>query len=122
MSVVPGVRYACCPHTHNLCNAHDATSLLARQFFERTADTKYNEPEISHEFARELSAEHHALPQRTIICASGAYFFTSDMSFFILNMKTHVSYGITGRIKSSQRKLIARIIFHCKSATDFERK
>jgi hypothetical protein len=44
------------------------------------------------------------------------------MSFFILNMKTHVSYEIIGCIKSSQIKLIARIIFHCKSATDFERK
>jgi hypothetical protein len=86
------------------------------------ANTKYNEPEISHEFPRELSDEHHALPQRTIICASGSYFFTSNMSFFILNMKTHVSYGIIGCIKSSQIRLIARIIFHCKSATDFERK
>jgi hypothetical protein len=88
----------------------------------RAADSKYNEPEISHEFPRELSAEHHALPQRTIICASDAYFFTSDMSFFILNMKTHVSDVITGRIKSSRIKLIARIIFRCKSTTDFERK
>jgi hypothetical protein len=79
-------------------------------------------PEISHDFPREFSAEHHALPQRTIICASRAHFFASDMSSFILNMKTHVSCEITGRINSSQIKLIARIIFHCKSATGFERK
>jgi hypothetical protein len=58
----------------------------------RASAGKYYHSEISHEFPRELSAEHHALPQRTIICASGAYFFTSDMSVFILNMKTHVSY------------------------------
>jgi len=33
------------------------------------------------------------------------------MNFFILNMKIHVSCGITGRKKSSRIKLIARIIF-----------
>jgi hypothetical protein len=49
-------------------------------------------PTLNTTSPRELSDEHHALPQRTTICASGAYFFTSDMSFFILNMKTHVSY------------------------------
>jgi hypothetical protein len=28
----------------------------------------------------------------TISCASGSYFFVFDMSFFVLKMKTHVSY------------------------------
>jgi hypothetical protein len=88
----------------------------------RAAGSKYKQSEISHEWPRELNAEHNALPQRTIISASGAYFFTSHMSFYILNMKTHVSCGIKDRIKSSRIKLIARIIFYCKSTTDFERK
>jgi hypothetical protein len=42
----------------------------------------------------------------------------SDMSFFVLNMEIQVSYQITGRIKSSPIKLIARIVFYCKSITD----
>jgi hypothetical protein len=58
----------------------------------RAAGSKYNQSEISHEFPRDLSAEHYVLPHRTIICASGAYFFMSNMSFVISNMKTHVSY------------------------------
>ena len=45
-----------------------------------------------HEFPRDISAEYHALPHGTIICASGSYFFVFDMSFFVLKMKTHVSY------------------------------
>jgi hypothetical protein len=42
----------------------------------------------------------------------------SDMSFFVLNMEIQVSNQITGGIKSSPIKLIARIVFHCKSITD----
>ena len=42
----------------------------------------------------------------------------SDMSLFVLNMKTHVSYQIIGRIKSSLIKLIARIVVYGKSITD----
>jgi hypothetical protein len=40
------------------------------------------------------------------------------MSLFVLNMKTHASYQITGRIKSSLIKLIARIVVYGKSITD----
>jgi hypothetical protein len=40
------------------------------------------------------------MPHRVIICTSSAYFFISDMSFLVLNMQTHVSYQIGGRIKS----------------------
>jgi hypothetical protein len=39
MSVVPGVRYACRPHTHNLCNARNATSLLAREMVDAAIQT-----------------------------------------------------------------------------------
>jgi hypothetical protein len=55
----------------------------------------------------------HCLTVREL--ASGAYFLAPDMNFFILNTKTLVSCGITGRIKTSQIKLIARIILYCKS-------
>jgi hypothetical protein len=43
------------------------------------------------------------------------------MSFLFQNMKTHVSCGITGRIKSSRIKLIARIIFYCLTSSASER-
>jgi len=42
----------------------------------------------------------------------------SDMSLFVLNMETHVSYQIIGRIKSSRTKLIARIVVYGKSITE----
>ena len=84
----------------------------------RAADSKYNQSEISHELPRDLTAKHHALPHRAIICASGAYLFMSDMSLFVLNMETHVSYQIIGRIKSSRTKRIARIVVYGKSITE----
>jgi hypothetical protein len=42
----------------------------------------------------------------------------SDMSLFGLNMETHVSYQIIGRIKSSRTKRIARIVVYGKSITE----
>jgi len=68
----------------------------------RAADSKYNQSEISHELPRDLTAKHHALPHRAIICASGAYLFMSDMSLFVLNMETHVSYQINQSHKIEQ--------------------
>jgi hypothetical protein len=64
----------------------------------RAAGSKYNQSEISHEFPRDLSAEHYALPHRTIICASGALFlhvrhefcyFKYENSCFLLNHQSH---------------------------------
>ena len=42
----------------------------------------------------------------------------SYMSLFVLNMETNVSYRITGRIKSSPIKFIARIVANGKSKPD----